>query len=71
MDNASLDEILELTGTDFAPAEAFAERLPVLTLEEAHEVLEILLHVGMGTDNQAESARRLAHELAARIPSAA
>ncbi|GAA2644222.1 hypothetical protein [Streptomyces vastus] len=44
----------------FPSAETVAERLPVLTLGEAHQVLEVLLHVGKSTDDHAESARRLA-----------
>ncbi|WP_405958500.1 DUF6417 family protein [Streptomyces phaeochromogenes] len=69
MDDTYLDEVFELTDADFAPTEAAPERLPLLTLEEAHEVLAILLHVGTGTDEQAQSAQRLVRELAARIPS--
>lgn len=69
VDDTYLDEVFELTDADFAPAETAAERLPVLTLDEAHTVLELLLHFGKGTDDPAESARRLAHEIAARIPS--
>ncbi|MFI1487976.1 DUF6417 family protein [Streptomyces sp. NPDC020747] len=69
MDDTYLDEVFELTDADFAPAENPAERLPLLTLEEAHEVLTILQHVGKGTDEQAQPAQRLVRELAARIPS--
>ncbi|MEU8868802.1 DUF6417 family protein [Streptomyces umbrinus] len=69
MDDTYLDEVFELTDADFAPAETPAERLPLLTLEEAHKVLTILQHVGTGTDQQAQSAQRLVRELAARIPS--
>ncbi|MFG2351519.1 DUF6417 family protein [Streptomyces phaeochromogenes] len=71
MDDTYLNEVFELTEADFTPAEPAAERLPVLTLEEAHTVLKLLLHFGKGTDDPTESARRLAHEIAARVPSTA
>jgi len=70
VDDAYLDEVFELTDADFAAVEDAAERLPILTLDEAHGVLEVLRHFGKGADDHAESARRLARELAARIPSA-
>ncbi|MFD0009179.1 DUF6417 family protein [Streptomyces sp. NPDC127178] len=65
----ALDEVFELIDSDFYPGEVAAERLPVLTLDEAHQVLRILVEVGGGTGEQAETARRLVRELAARIPS--
>lgn len=46
VDDTYLDEVFELTDADFAPAEPAAERLSVLTLDEAHTVLELLLHSG-------------------------
>ncbi|MFF4041127.1 DUF6417 family protein [Streptomyces sp. NPDC001816] len=46
------------------------EGLSVLTLDETHGVLAILLQLGKETGDQAGTARRLARGLAARIPSA-
>ncbi|MDQ0605227.1 hypothetical protein QF037_009572 [Streptomyces canus] len=59
-DHLDLDEI------DFAPLEGAAERLALLTLEEAQDVLRLLLTVAQeGGPVSPEAAR----EIAARIPS--
>ncbi|MFJ8637466.1 DUF6417 family protein, partial [Streptomyces sp. NPDC093568] len=70
VEDPCLDEVFELTDADFYAGEVSAERVPVLTLDEAHQVLTILVQLANGTGDQAETARRLARELAARIPSA-
>ncbi|MGD6749166.1 hypothetical protein [Streptomyces sp. BH105] len=45
------------------------ERLPVLTLDEAHDEIDVLGWFGEGDDEWAQAARCLASELAARVPS--
>ncbi|MFB6677158.1 DUF6417 family protein [Streptomyces sp. NPDC056390] len=45
------------------------DRLPVLTLDEAHDVLNLLTYLASLDDEAAEEAQRLARELAARVPS--
>lgn len=45
------------------------ERLAVLTLDEAHGVIDVLAHVAAGDDEWADDAQRLLCELAARVPS--
>lgn len=44
-------------------------RLPLITLAEAREVVEVLVVAGAGDGEIANQARRLAGDLAARIPS--
>ncbi|KUN09236.1 hypothetical protein AQI95_05160 [Streptomyces yokosukanensis] len=43
-------------------------RLPLLTLTEAHELLDVLHHFGMTDHDWGAQARHLAAELAARVP---
>lgn len=45
------------------------ERLPVLTLAETHDVIDVLARVAAGDDEWSEDAQRLLCELAARVPS--
>jgi len=60
---------LDLDAADFAPGELTAERLALLTLEEAHDLLR-LLQATAGEDGPlSPEADRLAREIAARIPS--
>ncbi|WAU78582.1 DUF6417 family protein (plasmid) [Streptomyces sp. Qhu-G9] len=53
----------------FAPVEHTTERLPLLSLDEAHDLLRLLLAVALDEGAQSEEANRLAREIAARIPS--
>ncbi|MEU4090004.1 DUF6417 family protein [Streptomyces aureus] len=60
-DHLDLDEIT------LAPMDDIAERLALLTLQEAHDLLQLLLaQDGHPLSPQAD---RLAREIAARIPS--
>lgn len=46
------------------------ERLPVLTLEETHDVIDVLAHLADTDDGEwGVEARHLLGELAARVPS--
>jgi hypothetical protein len=54
---------------NFAPLEATAERLALLTLAEAHDLLRLLQSVAKEGSPVAAEADRLAREIAARIPS--
>jgi hypothetical protein len=66
-------EHLDLDESDFAPLEdgraGAAERLALLTLEEAFDVLRLLLSVAQEGGPVSPEADRLAREIAARIPS--
>ncbi|MEU6497688.1 DUF6417 family protein [Streptomyces sp. NPDC046984] len=62
-DHLDLDEI------DFAPVEHTTERLAVLSLEEAHDLLCLLVMVARASGPMSAEADWLARELAARIPS--
>lgn len=44
-------------------------RLPLLTLSEAHELLDVLHHFGATDHDWGAQARHFAAELAARVPS--
>ncbi|MFI6661220.1 DUF6417 family protein [Streptomyces sp. NPDC050523] len=54
---------------DFAPVEDTVERLALLTLVEAHDLLGLLLTVVQEDGPVSPEAGRLAREIAARIPS--
>ncbi|MFJ9127660.1 hypothetical protein ACIRJS_26535 [Streptomyces sp. NPDC102340] len=45
------------------------ERLPVLTLEEAQDLRDVLVWFGEGDDEWADEARHFAGELVSRVPS--
>lgn len=62
-DHLDLDEI------DFAPMDGHAERLALLTLQEAHDLLQLLLAIAEDGHPLSPQADRLAREIAARIPS--
>ncbi|MEU3290578.1 DUF6417 family protein [Streptomyces longwoodensis] len=59
----------ELQDSDFAPVEGTASRLPLLTLEEAHDLLRLLVTVAQEGGPASAEADRLAKEIAARVPS--
>ncbi|MFM9633295.1 MULTISPECIES: DUF6417 family protein [Streptomyces] len=63
-------EHLELDGIDFAPVEYDEERLPLLTLGEAHALLRVLRTVALEGGPVAAEADGLSKEIAARTPSA-
>ncbi|MFE4695459.1 DUF6417 family protein [Streptomyces sp. NPDC056738] len=62
-DHLDLDEI------DFASMDDQTERLALLTLQEAHDLLQLLLTIGQDGHSLSPQANRLAREIAARIPS--
>ncbi|MGW0969893.1 DUF6417 family protein [Streptomyces sp. NPDC002516] len=55
---------------DFAPMDDCAERLALLILQEAHDLLQLLLTIAQDGHPLSPQADRLAREIAARIPSA-
>ncbi|MEW2120426.1 DUF6417 family protein [Streptomyces sp. NPDC005474] len=66
-----MDEYADIDLDDivFAPVEHATERLALLSLEEAHDLLRLLLAVAHDGGELSAEADRLAHEIAARIPS--
>ncbi|MEY2246537.1 DUF6417 family protein [Streptomyces sp. BF23-18] len=62
-DHLDLDEI------DFAPMDDVTERLALLTLQEAHDLLQLLLTIAQDGHPLSPQADKLAREIAARIPS--
>lgn len=62
-------EHLDLGHIDFASVDGTTERLALLSLEEAHDLLRLLLAVAQDGGELSEEAGRLAREIAARIPS--
>ncbi|MDQ1041815.1 DUF6417 family protein [Streptomyces sp. V4I2] len=60
---------LDLDAVDFAPMDHTAERLALLTLEEAHDLLQLLQAIAQGGHQLSWQADRFAREIAARIPS--
>ncbi|MEU8653724.1 DUF6417 family protein [Streptomyces sp. NPDC048737] len=60
---------LDLDEIDFASVDHAAERLALLTLAEAHELLDLLLAVAQAGGPLSPRAKRFAREIAARIPS--
>ncbi|MEU5709990.1 MULTISPECIES: DUF6417 family protein [Streptomyces] len=62
-------EDLDLDEIEFAPMEATGERLALLTLREAHDLLNWLRLVTAEGGAHAPEAGRWAKEIAARVPS--
>ncbi|MFF9090815.1 DUF6417 family protein [Streptomyces sp. NPDC014991] len=62
-------EDLDVDEIEFAPVEGAGERLPLLTLEEAHDLLDWLRDAAARSGPDAAVANRWAREIAARIPS--
>ncbi|MGX1916135.1 DUF6417 family protein [Streptomyces phaeochromogenes] len=60
---------LDLDAADFAPGEDTAERLALLTLEEAHDLLRLLQAVAGEDGPLSPDVDRWAREIAGRIPS--
>lgn len=63
------DDSLDLDSADFAFGEDTAERLALLTLEEAHDLRRLLQAVAREEGAVSPDADRWAREIAARIPS--
>ncbi|MEU8976639.1 hypothetical protein AB0D11_47195 [Streptomyces monashensis] len=61
-----MDELIDPTHD---MPEAYEPRLPLLTLTEAHELLDVLTHFAATDHDWGAQARYFAAELAARIPS--
>jgi len=51
------------------PVDADSERVPLLSLEELHDLLRLLHRVAEGGGDVADEAGRLARGIAARVPS--
>lgn len=67
-----MDEITEPlvdSPADFATPSPPAALLPLLTVEEAQDVVEVLARVAAGEHADVDLARSLAMNLAARVPS--
>ncbi|WP_327188082.1 DUF6417 family protein [Streptomyces sp. NBC_01334] len=62
-------EHLDLDEIDFAPMEHGTERLRLLTLDEAYELIRVLRTAAEEGGAAAQDADRLAREIGARIPS--
>ncbi|MEU6323657.1 DUF6417 family protein [Streptomyces sp. NPDC047009] len=62
-DHLDLDEI------DFAPVGHTTKRLTLLSLEQAHDLLRLLVAVAQAGALMSREAARLARGIAARIPS--
>ncbi|MFE2585159.1 DUF6417 family protein [Streptomyces sp. NPDC059378] len=62
-------DLLDGDSNLFAPLAETAQRLAVLTLEEAHDLLALLVAVTQEGGSMSVQADRLAREIAARIPS--
>ncbi|MFF1446314.1 DUF6417 family protein [Streptomyces sp. NPDC054950] len=62
-------EHLDLDEIDFAPMEHDTERLRLLTLDEAYELIRVLRTAAEEGGAAAQDADRLAREIGARIPS--
>ncbi|MFG2951925.1 DUF6417 family protein [Streptomyces adustus] len=60
---------LDQDATTFAPLADTTQRLAVLTLEEAHDLLALLVAIAQEGGSMSVQADRLAREIAARIPS--
>ncbi|MET9388217.1 DUF6417 family protein [Streptomyces sp. NPDC002928] len=60
---------LDLDAVTFAPVEHITQRLALLTLEEAHDLLGLLQAVVQEGGTMSPEADRLAREIAACIPS--
>ncbi|MFJ9822319.1 DUF6417 family protein [Streptomyces sp. NPDC101151] len=63
-----MDDYTRLGEIDFAPREQTDERLALLSLEEAHDLLRLSLVVAAEGSGMSAEATRLAKEIAARVP---
>jgi hypothetical protein len=59
----------DLLNADYTLPELTEPRLALFTLPEAHELLDVLHYFGAADHDWGAQARRLAAELAARVPS--
>ncbi|MFE9773631.1 DUF6417 family protein [Streptomyces sp. NPDC005931] len=63
-------EHLDLAAVEFVPVDDTAERLALLTLEEAQDLLRLLVTIAQEEEGPLSwEANRLAKEITARIPS--
>jgi hypothetical protein len=62
-------DLFALQALDFAPLRETSQRLALLTLDEAHDLLRLLVTVAQDGGPMSAEADRLAKEIAARIPS--
>jgi hypothetical protein len=62
-------EHIDLDGIEFAPVEHTTRWLALLSQEEAHDLLRLLVTVAEDGSPMSAEADRLAREIAARIPS--
>ena len=63
------DDSLDLDSVGFAPGELTAERLALLTLDEAHDLLGLLQTVAQEEGSLSPDAGRWVQEIAVRIES--
>ncbi|MFJ8197149.1 DUF6417 family protein [Streptomyces sp. NPDC096152] len=63
------DGLFDLQAADFAPLQTTGPRLALLTLEEAQDLLRLLVTIAQEAGPVSPEADRLAREIAARIPS--
>ncbi|MGA5453829.1 DUF6417 family protein [Streptomyces umbrinus] len=63
------DDFLDLDSAGFAPGKTTAERLALLTLDEAHDLLRLLQAVAQEDSPLSPDVDRWAREIAGRIPS--
>ncbi|WP_406390108.1 DUF6417 family protein [Streptomyces sp. NBC_00882] len=64
-----MDDYAAIDDMDFAPLPDTVERLPVLSLDEAHELLDLLRVVAQEDGLLSARADRLVREISARVPS--
>ncbi|MFE2218085.1 DUF6417 family protein [Streptomyces canus] len=64
-----MDNYAAIDDMDFAPLPDTVERLPVLSLDEAHELLNLLRAVAQEDGPLSGRADRMFREISARVPS--
>ncbi|MFD5407069.1 DUF6417 family protein [Streptomyces griseorubiginosus] len=64
-----MDDCTAIDDIDFATPPDTVERLPVLSLDEAHELLDLLRAVAQKSGPLSKRADRLVREISARVPS--
>ncbi|WP_063803967.1 DUF6417 family protein [Streptomyces canus] len=64
-----MDDYAAIDDMDFAPLPDTVERLPVLNLDEAHELLDLLRAVAQEGGPLSGPADRMIREISARVPS--
>jgi hypothetical protein len=64
-----MDDYAAIDDINFAPLPDTVERLPVLSLDEVHELLDLLRAVAQEDGPLSGRADRMAREISARVPS--